>query len=156
MNLAGLRHRLVHLAGAVPHPLPEMGATTDAVDLALAIGLVHARLEEWATWRPGFEPMPEPTVLHQPDAADLRMAAQCPQLADLAEKHLVYAPGVVEARLADLLSQYQAAGVADESIEAALVDVRERLAALTADGAPIPRWCAKFLSQIATDNPAGS
>ena len=146
----------------MPKPLPESGTTMEAVDLLFAVGLVLRRLELWAEKRPGFEPMPEPTVLHTPDAADLHMAQNCRQLAPfLGEAHLVHAPGVLDARLSALFSQYQAAGVADESIEAALADVRERLAAQTAGGERIPQWLAsrlaplaKFLTEIAAGKPA--
>ena len=148
MNLSGLRTRLVHLAGAIPRNLPESGTMTEAVDLTLAAGLVLVNLERWAAQRPGFEPMPEPTVLHQPDDADRRMATQCPQLAALAEAHLVHAPGVLDARLSALFSQYQAAGIPDEGVDAALADVRERLAAQTAGGERIPDWCARWLAPL--------
>lgn len=155
MNLHSLRTRLAHLAGAVPRNLPEV-ASTDATDLAFAVGAVWVALESWAEPRPGFEPMPEPTVLHRPDAADLRMAAQCAALRDLAEPHLTHSADALAARLSRLFARYEASGEHDAAVDAALADVRTRLAALPADGAPIPQWCAKFLSQIATDNPAGS
>ena len=153
MNLSGLRTRLAHLAGRVPQPLPEMDASRDAFDLALASGLVLVNLERWAAQRPGYEPTPEPTVWHQPDDADRRMATQCPQLAALAEAHLVHAPGVLDARLSALFSQYEASGQHDEGIDAALADVRERLAAQTAGGERIPQWCSRFFDPIAGNPP---
>jgi hypothetical protein len=154
--LSSIRERLAKLAASMPKPLPESGTTTEAVDLLFAVGLVLRRLEDWAHQRPGFEPMGEPTVWHQPDAADRRMAAQCPQLAALAEAHLVHAPGVLDARLSALFSQYQAAGIPDEGVDAALADVRERLAAQTAGGERIPQWCSRFLNPIAGNSAAQS
>jgi hypothetical protein len=154
VNLSGLRTRLDHLAGRVPQPLPEAGTTTEAVDLALAAGLVLVNLERWAAQRPGFEPMTEPTVWHQPDAADVHMAQNCRQLAPfLGEAHLVHAPGVVEARLGALYAMYETSGEHDEGVDAALADVRDQLPALEATGANAPEWCAKFLTEIAR-NPA--
>lgn len=155
MNLAGLRNRIARAGGAIPRDLPDAGATTEAVDLALAAGLVLAELESWAQQRPCYAPMSAPTVLHKPDQGDLALARNCPMLADaLAKPCLIHAPGVLDARLAQLLARYQAAGAADESIEAALADVRERLTALDATGAHIPQWLARFLNPIA-GNSAG-
>ncbi|MGB8297370.1 MAG: hypothetical protein WCG85_18235, partial [Polyangia bacterium] len=138
MNLAGLRLRLARAAGAIPRNPPEPGTTTEAVDLALAAGLVLVELERWASARPGFVAMPEPTVLHHPSVADLRMVQNCPQLAELAEAHLTHSADAIAARLALLLEQYRAAGQPDEAIEATLADVRARLAALEETGANIP------------------
>jgi len=47
-----------------------------------------------------------------------------PTACALAEAHLVHAPGVLDARLSALFSQYQAAGIPDEGVDAALADVR--------------------------------
>jgi len=148
MNLAGLRTRLAHLAGAVPHPRPTV-VSTDAIQLSFAAGLVLDRLELWAERRPGFEPLPEPTVLHTPDEGDRAMARNSAQLAPLLLKPcLVHAAGVLEARLGDLFSQYQAAGEKDDAIESALADVDERLAALLASGVQIPESTACWLAPL--------
>jgi hypothetical protein len=156
MDLRGLKQRLAHLASAIPRDLPEVGASVESVDMALTIGAVWSALESWAVWQPGYEAMPAPTVWRKSDDADRRMAAQCAALRDLAEPHLTHSADALAARLSRLYAEYATTGQHDEAIDRALADVRERLAALTADGAPIPQWCAKFLSQIATDNPAGS
>jgi hypothetical protein len=153
VNLSGLRTRLAHLAGRVLQPLPK-ATSTDAITLSLAAGLVLHRLELWASTRPGYEVLPAPTVPHTPDESDKALAKNCPQLAAaLAEPCLVHAPGVLDARLSALFSQYQAAGIPDEGVDAALADVRDQLPALEATGANAPEWCAKFLTEIAR-NPA--
>jgi hypothetical protein len=146
-TLASLRTRLAHLAGRVQQPLPTAWSSEPA-ELSLAAGFVLHQLELWASTRPGFEPMEPPTVLHQPDDADRRMAAQCPQLAALAEAHLVHAPGIVAARTAALFAMYEASGERDETIDAALANVDEQLTALLAAGVRIPEWCARWLAPL--------
>ena len=146
MNLTGLRTQLARLAAAVPRNLPDVSMSVDAVDLVFAAGAVLARLEEWAAQRPGFEPMPEPTVLHQPDEGDRALARNCPRLAAaLAEPCLVHAAGVLETRLGVLFTQYAASGEHDTEIDAALADVDSRLAEIMAAGVPITDWCAAWL-----------
>ena len=152
-SLGDLRRRLDRASAAVPQPLPE-ATSTDAIKLSLAVGLVLHRLELWASTRPGYEPMSPPTVWHKPDDADRRMAAQCPQLAALAEARLIHTPDVLPARLGALYARYTASGEHDEGIDAALADVRDQLPAFEATGADVPRWCAKFLSQIAGNSAA--
>jgi hypothetical protein len=125
----------------------------ELVDLMLDVGAVLAALEVWASTRPGFAPMPAPTVPYEPDAADRRMAVNNPALAGLAEPHLTHAPEVRAARLVQLLAQYRGAGIADDGIEAALSDFRARLAAFEATGAPIGPWYARFINPL-VGNPA--
>jgi len=142
MSLQSLRARISRAAGAVPQPLPEVGTSTAVVDLLLSEAVVLGALERWASKRPGFEPMEPPTVLHQPDAADIRMAAQDPRLACLAEKSLTHAPGIVDARLSRLFAEYENAREPDEAIERAVGDAGEQLTSLLASGVDIPAWCA--------------
>lgn len=144
MDLKGLRARITRAGAAVPRNAPAANMPTAAawVDLAISEAAVCSALESWAEKRPGFEPTPEPTVWHQPDDADRRMAAQCPQLAALAEAHLIHAPGVLDARLSRLCEQYENAREPDEAIDRALADSGAQLTALIASGADVPSWCA--------------
>ena len=157
MDLRGLKQRLAHLARAVPQP--EAAAwSSESIELSLAAGLVWRELECWASTRPGFVPMPAPTIPHDPDEGDRRMAAQCPQLAALAEARLIHTPDVLPARLGALYARYTASGEHDEGIDAALADVDSRLAEILASGVPVPDWCAAWLiplQRISAGNSAG-
>jgi len=115
------RHRLTTAEGR-----QEIDRLVALTEIMFAVGAVLARLEEWAVWRPGYQPMETPT---QPTDA-------------------------MAARLAQLLAQYQTAGIADEGIDAAVADFRERLAAFTATGATVAPWYEKFLNPIAGILPA--
>ena len=147
-TLSSLRTRLTHLAGSLPQPLPTAWSSKP-VELSLAAGLVLHRLELWASTRPDFEPPPEATVWHTPDEGDRALARNCPQLAAaLAEPCLVHAAGVLESRLADLFTEYQAAGVPDAAGDAALADVDSRLAEILAAGVRVPDFAARWLAPL--------
>jgi hypothetical protein len=126
----------------------------ELTEVMLASAAVLAALERWAQQRPGYVPMPAPTILYEPGDADVRMAGNNPQLAGLAEPSLTHSPDIRAARLVQLLAQYRSAGIADDGIELAVADFRARLAAYEATGAQIGSWYAKFLDPIVARNSA--
>ena len=139
-TIATLRGQVAALAAAAePRPVRPYKLTTSEnrqeldrlvslVDLMSAVGLVLHRLEEWAVWQPGYQPMKTPT---EPTDA-------------------------MAARLVQLLAQYRGAGIADDGIEAALSDFRARLAQFEASGKPIGSWYAKFINPLAGNSAAQS
>jgi hypothetical protein len=142
MDLKSIDRRLDRAAAAAePHPGRPYRLTTSEnrteidrlvalTEIMFAVELVLQRLEEWACWRPDY-------------AAAAKVACGANQPPDAA-------------RLGALLSQYRAAGVADESIETALADFRARLAAFEATGATIAPFYEKFLNPIAGNSAARS
>jgi hypothetical protein len=106
----------------------ELDRLAALADLMSGVAAVLARLSDWSIWQPGYQSVPATTI---PDA-------------------------LAAARLGALLSQYRAAGIADDGIEAAVADVRARLGAYEATGATIAPFYEKFLNPIAGNSAARS
>ena len=152
MNLSGLRTRLAHLASRTPGQAREPASTGAACDLLIAEGAVMAKLEEWYAKRADYEPLPPPTILHKPDAADLKMAGQCSALRVLAETRLIHAADVLDGRFEKLYRLYNVSPP-DEAVEAALEDADARLTNLAQGTERVPSWCVSKLALLRNDVP---